>query len=175
MLRAQETAAPGDEVPERVYECPWCFRYHLTKLKEWERTWGGDLPHVTANGTTTQNATDYCEGAKGAAVVRVDAVLRRAERVVRSLAPSPSTPSDDQYKAAAADTELAAFEHLWQRPSYLKREDWLDGSATYADDGALAGVVRDAMGAYYAGEDVPSGGGGKGEAAVFNVSDEPLF
>ena len=133
------------------------------------------MAYETANGTTTQSATDYCEAAKGAAAVRADAVLRRAERVVRSLAPSPSTPPDDEYKRAAADAELAAFEHLWQRPSYLKREDWLDGSATYADEGALAGVVRDAMGRYYAGEDEASGESGAGGAAVFNVSDEPLF
>ena len=133
------------------------------------------MAYETSNGTTTQNAMDYCEAAKGAATVRVDAVLRRAERTVRSLAPPPSTPSDVQYKASAADAELAVFEHLWQRPSYLKREDWLDGSATYADDGALAGLVRDAMGGYYAGEDAPSGSSNDGKAAVFNVSDEPLF
>jgi hypothetical protein len=133
------------------------------------------VAYQTANGVATQNATDYFEKARGSAEVRLDAVLRRAERVVRSLAPSPSTPPDDEYKAAAADAELAVFEHLWQRPSYLKREDWLDGSATYTDDGALEGVVRDAMGGYYIGEDTPSGGNGDGKAAVFNVSDEPLF
>ena len=132
------------------------------------------MAHETENGTTTQNAVDYCEAAKGAPGVRVDAVLRRAARVVRSLAPPASAPPDDEYKAAARDAELAAFEHLWQRPSYLKREDWLDGSVTYADDGALQGVVRDAMGGYYAGEE-ESSGGGEGKAAVFNVTDEPLF
>ena len=133
------------------------------------------MAYETTNGTTTQNAVDYCEAAKGATAIRVDAVLRRAERVVRTLAPAPSTPAGEQYKSSAADAELAAFEHLWQRPSYLKREDWLDGSATYSDDGALAGVVRDAMGGYYVGEDQSSGGSGDGKAAVFNVSDEPLF
>lgn len=132
------------------------------------------MAHTTANGATTQNAIAYCEAAKGAAEVRVDAVLRRAERIVRSLAPSPSTPPDDEYKQAARDAELAVFEHLWQRPSYLKRQDWLDASATYADDGALQGVVRDAMGGYYLGE-VDSLASNDGKAAVFNVSDEPLF
>ena len=38
MLRAKRTAAPGDEVPERVYECPGCALYHLTHLERWERT-----------------------------------------------------------------------------------------------------------------------------------------
>lgn len=132
------------------------------------------MPYETANTTTTQNAIDYCEAAKGAAGVRVDAMLRRAERVVRSLAPSLQTPPDAEYKSFAADAELAVFEHLWQRPSYLKREDWLDGSATYSDDDALAGVVRDAMGSYYVGED-EAYGGSDGRAAVFNVSDAPLF
>lgn len=132
------------------------------------------MAYETANGTTTQNAVDYHKAAKGAAEIRLDAILRRAERVVRSLAPSPSTPPADEYRAAAADAELVAFEYLWQRPDYLERKKLLNAEVTYAKAGSLESAIQAIMGGYYVGEEEPSRVE-TGGAVVFNVSDEPLF
>ena len=35
MLKAQDLALPGQEVPRRAYECPGCFCWHLSKHPEW--------------------------------------------------------------------------------------------------------------------------------------------
>ena len=31
MLKAQDLAPPGQDVPQRAYECPGCFCWHLSK------------------------------------------------------------------------------------------------------------------------------------------------
>lgn len=36
IVKAQEMAAPGEDVPVRAYECPGCSLWHLSKLERWE-------------------------------------------------------------------------------------------------------------------------------------------
>ena len=36
MLKAQELAEPGQDVPQRVYECPGCALWHLSKHPHWQ-------------------------------------------------------------------------------------------------------------------------------------------
>lgn len=37
MVKAQDLAAPGDEVPVRAYECPGCAAWHVTKHAQWRK------------------------------------------------------------------------------------------------------------------------------------------
>jgi hypothetical protein len=135
------------------------------------------MAYTSANGTTTDAAAtgdvvlvmDYFPGAQGAPQTRLDVLLRRAERVVRDLAPSPD-PATTEYRAAARDAELAVFEFLFSRPSYLQQHKVIDESVTYADEQALEQLVRDAMPGYYAGSL-----GSEGAASVHNLRPEPLW
>jgi hypothetical protein len=116
------------------------------------------VAHTTANGTTTDAAAtdaalvkvqDYHQPATGIAQSRLDALLRRSERLVWRLAPSPATPAPDEYRSAARDAELAVFEHLLMRPSYVDQESVLDSSTRFSGEGALEELVRSAMPSYY--------------------------
>ncbi|MDP9476321.1 MAG: hypothetical protein M3R38_11695 [Actinomycetota bacterium] len=37
MMKAQDLAASGDEVPVRAYECPGCAAWHVTKHTQWRK------------------------------------------------------------------------------------------------------------------------------------------
>ena len=36
ILKAQDLAAPGEDVPQRAYECPGCALWHLSKHPRWQ-------------------------------------------------------------------------------------------------------------------------------------------
>jgi hypothetical protein len=114
--------------------------------------------HTTQNGATTDpNATgdvvkvqDYHPPALGAPQSRLDALLRRSERLVRGASSPPEdSASLAAYRDAARDAELAAFEFLLERPSYLKRESVLDSSTDFVDSTALESILRGALGEWY--------------------------
>jgi len=134
------------------------------------------MAHTTQNGVTTAHATEYHAPAKRAPERRLDAILRRSERLVRDLAPPPS-PTDGEYGQTAADAELAVFEHMWERASYVDKDGVMQASTTYADRKALEDLVRDSMGRFYVGPRVipPNTPETPAPAVVTNVSEDPLW
>jgi hypothetical protein len=139
----------------------------------------GETNHVTANKVTASQAVDYHPGLKDVAsgpASRVDSVLRRAERLVRDLAPPPD-PLDEEYKPAAADAELAVFEFLFSNPAHLESDQLSDARSTYRRLESVEQIVRQAMGRYYVGprEIPPNADPPRPGARLTNVSDEPLW
>lgn len=63
------------------------------------------MAHATGNGVTVAHAVEYHPAAEKATARRLDATLRRAERLVRALAPPPD-PLDAV--RAASDEDLLA-------------------------------------------------------------------
>lgn len=133
------------------------------------------MPYTTANGTTEYGALDYYPKAAGTPEARIDSVLRRAERIVRDLAPPPDT-LDSKYSAVAADTELAVFEYLLETSPHAEREQTLDRMVVYRGDG-LEQLVRQSMGSYYVGPRVvpPNADPPAPPAKLTNVSPDPLW
>lgn len=134
------------------------------------------MAHTTANGITVEQATEYHAPAKDKSARRLDTTLRRAERLVRDLAPPPS-PEDPEYAPTAADAELATFEYMWGRVSYVEREDVMQASTVYADRKALEDLVRDSMGRFYVGRRVvpPNAPDDRPASVLTNVSENPLW
>jgi hypothetical protein len=103
------------------------------------------VAYITANGTDTAGAVAYPPSAGQLPESKQDAVLRRAERTVREVAPPAS---GDEYRRAAADAELAAFEFLAENPDYLKNYSVLDESTSLAGRGELVEMVAQMMGSF---------------------------
>lgn len=134
------------------------------------------MAHITTSGVTVERATSYHAPASKGSPERLDAILRRAERLVRDLAPPPD-PVGNEYPPTAADAELAVFEFLWERKSYVERDDVMQASAVYADHKALENLVRDSMGRFYVGprEIPPNSPETRRGSSLHNVSPEPLW
>lgn len=136
------------------------------------------MAHITINGTTTVQATEYHTPASEASESRLDATLRRAERLVKDLAPPPS-PEDLEYPSTAADAELAVFEHLHESLYYVERDVVGNATTVYRDRKALEDLVRDAMGRFYVGpraiEPNPPDGSAGAPSVLTNVSEHPLW
>ena len=135
------------------------------------------MAHETANGVTVANATEYHAPAKGGSMRRLDAILRRSERLVCDLAPPDGETASREYTETAADAELAVFEHLWERPSYADKDDVMQASTTFADRKALEDLVRDSMGRFYVGPRVvpPNTPETRARSVLTNVSEAPLW
>lgn len=134
------------------------------------------MAHITVNGVTIERAKNYHAPASSGSPERLDTILRRAERLVRDLAPPPD-PINSEYNPTAADTELAVFEHLWERASYVDRDDVMQAATVYADHKALENLVRDSMGRFYIGprEIPPNTPETRRGSSLHNVSPEPLW
>lgn len=134
------------------------------------------MAHTTENGVTVERATSYHAPAANGSPERLDTILRRAERLVRDLAP-PSDPVDNEYKSTAADAELAVFEFLWESPAHIDRETVLDATTYNRGQGALLELVRNAMGRFYIGprEIPPNASDDRPPSVVHNVSPDPLW
>lgn len=121
------------------------------------------MAHTTTSGVTSDpsssdatliKVTDYHEPARGTPQVRLDALLRASERLVKSIAPPPvntTTGELEVYRVAAADTELEVFVYLFTTGGYKKSINEGIGSLregeTYVDGGAEI-IVKRAMGSY---------------------------
>lgn len=108
--------------------------------------------YTTANGVSTGQAQEYYPGAQGQPEVKVDAVLRDAERILRRLAPPPDTDDAgelERYRQAAADCELRLFEYLFETRGYISGQRSIVGSSiNFAQSPAVAEIVRQSMGEY---------------------------
>lgn len=113
------------------------------------------MAYTTANSVTTDPASgvglvkvqDYDDSFAGASQVRLDTLLRRAERRVKDIAPPAGTPTDE-YRAAARDAELLAFDYLFKNPGYLESHSVLDESVSYAKGDALTRIISETMGGF---------------------------
>lgn len=137
------------------------------------------MAYTTANGVTEAKAVEYHGPAAGSAAYRLDTTLRRAERLVKDLAPPPEGMSAEEavtYSVVAADAELAVFEWFWERPDYLERDKIGDVDVKYRDASAVEDLVRREMGRYYIGpREVAPRQNLSPSATVKNISDQPLW
>lgn len=114
-------------------------------------TASGSTSDATATGTVVK-VQDYHPACKGVHQSRLDAVLRRSERFVGIAAPPPSSESTEElaaYREVARDAELAVFEHLLERPSYVTQESVMGSSTSFVGSEGLEELVREAMPDYY--------------------------
>ena len=97
----------------------------------------------TSSGTTTEQAQTYA--GTELADIKADALLRDAARIVRDIAPPPSSVTDE-YRQAASDSELRIFEILASGARSVKSESVGDVSVSYADSSSdIYNIVRDTM------------------------------
>ena len=132
--------------------------------------------HTTANGLDNDTAIEDLGGDFGAEPEeRQDRLLRSAERTVADLAPPHEAPPGEAYRQAARDAELAVLEYLLTTQGGILKSQALAGvdSQTFAGEGALQNIVRAAMGVHADAFAQPAET--KGNAAVHNVSPEPLW
>ena len=133
------------------------------------------MPYASPNGTDNALASKDIEDFSDIPEAKQDRYLRQAYRTVRDLAPSLG-PSNEEYREAARDAELAVVEYLLTTQGGIVKSSALSGvgNDSYAGLDAVQRMVANAMGGYYVGEvaESPSETGG---ASVFNVSDGPLF
>lgn len=134
------------------------------------------MSQKTANGNDMDRVIEYYPPASNAPETRVDTVLRRAERLVRDLAPPPE-PVDNEYKPTAADAELAVFEYLYESMPHVERKQELDATVVYRDPAGVEDVVRREMSRYYVGPRVipPNTPETRRGSSLHNVSPEPLW
>lgn len=101
---------------------------------------------------TLQIVTDDVQQAQGAPQGRIDRVLRTAERIVKNLAPPDAEPRSEDYRQAAADTEISIFEYIWETRGIVSSQSSIVGtSVSYQSDPQVLKILRDAMGDYYTG------------------------
>lgn len=87
---------------------------------------------ATSNGATLEQATTYA-GAEDLPLVRREAVLRDAERLVRDIAPPPD-PAPVEYRVDALDAELRTFSWLCSHGDGNVKSESVDGvSLSYTD------------------------------------------
>lgn len=106
--------------------------------------------YITANSTATVDAVADAGGSQLPAS-KQDRLLRTAERMVRFLAPPPTT-SDLAYTQAASDTEVAVFAYLVTTDEGKTSSEGVAGISTsfrsYVE--FVRPIVEDGMADWYA-------------------------
>lgn len=86
----------------------------------------------------------------GAPEIKLDAVLRDAEREVKKVAPRPTAgfadvAAEEEYISAASDAEMRVFDYLVNTEGYLSSSGVSGISESYVDFARVEAIVRRAM------------------------------